>query len=124
MLQLDYLADWPLSGAGEERRTVLASLTQDCCALTTLAGGGRVRLVDRRHRTSKLTCLTVSRQLLTVFLGTGNTSSLQISASIIKSQNTYRHNKDIIKTHHKTHKITINTLKTHHKTHKNQKTDQ
>ena len=51
MLQLDYLADWPLSGAGVERRgTVLVSLTQDCCALTALAAGGRLRLVDRRHR--------------------------------------------------------------------------
>ena len=51
MLQLDYLADWPLSGAREERRgTVLVSLTQDCCALTALTAGGRLRLVDRRHR--------------------------------------------------------------------------
>ena len=78
MLHLDYLPDWPLSGPGEERRTVVVSLTQDCCALTCLAGGGRLRLVDGRHRTSKLTCLTVSRQLLTVFLGTGNSPALLV----------------------------------------------
>ena len=57
---------------------MVVSLTQDCCALTCLAGGGRLRLVDGRHRTSKLTCLTVSRQLLTVFLGTGNSPALLV----------------------------------------------
>ena len=67
IIQLDYSNNWP-----NNEGVTLLCLSQDTCLLWSLhpGNGGKLKLVDRRHRTVSMTCAVMARQLYTVFVGT------------------------------------------------------